>query len=80
MRREDRSSIVVSSSRKPRRGQTNYVIDKLLILLCAVPLFAPGGRSFVPALRVQTRRAQGAVKAGRRACLASRVPAARPTP
>src|SRR5215475_11037680 len=38
---------------------TTYVIDKLLILLCAVPLFVPGGRSFVPALRVQSRRAQG---------------------
>jgi hypothetical protein len=52
----------------------------------AVPLFVPGGRSFVrawrpflrPDLRVQTRRAQGAVKVGRRAGLASRFRAARP--
>src|SRR5215471_17962140 len=46
--------------------------------LMAVPLFAPGGRSFVPALRVQTRRAQGTVKVGRRAGLASRFHVARP--
>ena len=45
---------------------------------CAVPLFVPGGRSFVPTWRVQARRAQGAVKAGRRAGLASRFRAARP--
>src|SRR6516162_6030132 len=57
MRREDRSSIVVSSSRRPRRA--NYFIDRLLILLCAVPLFVPGGRSFVPTCGPRTRRAQG---------------------
>src|SRR5712664_1209611 len=48
MRREDRFSIVVSSSRRPRRVRgVGYVIDSSS--LRAVPLFVPGGRSFVPA-------------------------------
>ena len=40
-------------------GKLNYFIDRLLILLCAVPLFVPGGRSFVPTCGPRTRRAQG---------------------
>src|ERR1700756_5490679 len=40
-------------------GKLRYVIDRLLILLCAVPLFVPGGRSYVPTCGPRTRRAQG---------------------
>src|ERR1700758_3051875 len=59
-------------------GKLNYFIDRLLILLCAVPLFVPGGRSFVPTCGATDAPRAGAVKAGRRAGLASRVRAARP--
>jgi hypothetical protein len=45
---------------------------------CAVPLFVPGGLFLRPGLRAQTRRAQGAVKAGRRTGLAARASVARP--
>lgn len=70
MRREDRSSI-----------STYPLADlgwKLLIglrhrslLICAVPLFEPRGRSFVPARRASIASRAGAVKAGRRAWLAA---------
>ena len=71
MRREDRSSIIVSSSRRPRRARViGYVINSLLgfaLFLClrlaAVPSSRPTGR--------RSAVAQGAVKAGRRASLAS---------
>src|SRR5215211_1917718 len=49
MRREDRSSIVVSSSRRPRRVRGYWLRHRWLSLLRAVPLFVPSGRSFVPA-------------------------------
>ena len=55
MRREDRSSIVVSSSRRLGR-QTKLNHRELLIF---VPLFEPGGRSFVPACVCRRARAQG---------------------
>jgi hypothetical protein len=57
MRREDRSSIVVSSSRRPRRVRgVGHVIDSSS--LRAVPVRA--WRSFLrPGLRAQTRSAQG---------------------
>ena len=74
MRREDRFSIVVSSSRRPRR--VDYIINSSSFCGCS---FVRAWRSFLrPGLRVQTGRAQGAVKAGRRAGLASRFHAARP--
>src|SRR5258705_6965278 len=65
MRREDRSSIVVSSSRRPRRVRdVGYVIDSSS--LHAVPLFVPGGRSFVPACA--RRRAARKGRQGRPSC------------
>ena len=65
MRREDRSSIVVSSSRRPRRVRdVGYVIDSSS--LRAVPLFVPGGRSFVPACA--RRRAARKGRQGRPSC------------
>ena len=78
MRREDRSSIVVSSSRRPWRVRdVGYVIDSSL--LTSRRSFVRAWRSFLrPGLRAQTRRAQGAVKAGRRAVLTSCSIAARP--
>src|ERR1700756_3730291 len=66
MRREDRSSILVSSSRRPRRGVVDYVIDSLLLtswlFLCSRLAAVPSSR---PA-RADAPRAR-AVKAGRRA-------------
>jgi hypothetical protein len=57
-RREDRSSIVVSSSRKTRR--VIVIMSSIASWRCAVPLFVPGGRSFVPTCGMQKlRRAQG---------------------
>jgi hypothetical protein len=74
MRREDRSTIVISFSRRPRR--VDYIIDSSSFHGGS---FVRAWRPFLrPGLRVQTRRAQGAVKAGRRAGLASRFDVARP--
>jgi hypothetical protein len=74
MRREDRFSIVVSSSRRPRRA--DYIIDSSSFHSCS---FVRAWRPFLrPGLRLQTGRAQGAVKAGRCAGLASRFDVARP--
>jgi len=65
MRQEDRFSIVVSSSRRPRR--VDYIIDSSSFHGCS---FVRAWRRFLrPGLRVQTGRAQGVVKAGRRAGL-----------
>jgi hypothetical protein len=61
---------LVSSSRRPRLE----TVDKLrhcLLLVSAVPLFEPRGRSFVPARRASIASRAGAVKAGRRAWLAA---------
>src|ERR1700757_3027692 len=73
MRREDRSSILVSSSRRPRRGVVDYVIDSLLLtswlFLCSRLAAVPSSR---PA-RADAPRAR-AVKAGRRAGLAPSLP------
>src|ERR1700680_2150184 len=41
------------------------------LLICAVPLFEPRGRSFVPARRTSLASRAGAVKASRRAWLAA---------
>ena len=75
MRREDRSP----SSSHPLAdlgGQTDYVIGCSSFLRCS---FVRAWRPFLrPDLRVQARRAQGAVKVGRRAGLTSRSHAARP--
>src|SRR5258706_7891771 len=46
-RREDRSSIAISSSRRTRRVRV-LITSSIASWLCAVPLFVPGGRSFVP--------------------------------
>src|SRR4030088_423508 len=71
MRREDRSSIVVSSSRRPRRvSDVGYAIDSSS--LRAVPLFVPGGGSFVPACA--RRRAARKGRQGRPSCCPDVVP------
>jgi hypothetical protein len=62
MRREDRSSIVVSSSRRPRRVRdvVGYVIDRLSSSSCLRCSFVRAWWPFLrPGLRVQARRAQG---------------------
>ena len=67
--------LLVSSSRRPRR--VDYIINSSSFFM-AVPLFAPDGRSFVPACacrRVAHRGRQG--WPSRLSCL-SRPPAARP--
>jgi hypothetical protein len=76
MRREDRSSIVVSSSRRPRRVRDiGYVIDSsyFALFLCSCLAVVPLSR---PA-RADATRAR-AVRAGRRAVLPSCSTAARP--
>ena len=75
-RREDRSSIVVSSSRKTRR--VIVIMSSIASWLCAVPLFVPGGRSFVPTCGSRAASRAGAVKVGRCIWLASRAMATRP--
>jgi hypothetical protein len=77
MRREDRSSIVVSSSRRPWRVKV-LAMSSIAPFLRAVPLFVPGGRSFVPACGKGGAPRAGAVKAGRRAYLAVRESVSRP--
>jgi hypothetical protein len=79
MRREDRSSI--SSHPLADLGGNSctvvgYVIDRSLS--CAVPLFVPRARSFVPACASSIASRAGAVKAGRYADLTPRSAAARP--
>src|SRR4029450_5303201 len=76
-RREDRSSIVVSSSRRARRVRV-LIRSSIASWLCAVPLFVPGGRSFVPTCGCRGAPRAGTVEVGRRACLASRAGVARP--
>jgi len=75
-RREDRSSIVVSSSRRTRR--VIVITSSIASWLCAVPLFVPGGRSFVPTCGFRGAPRAGTVKVGRCTCLASRTGVARP--
>src|SRR5437899_12276506 len=63
MRREDRSSIVVSILSQTSAGKgVGYVIDRSS--LRPVPLFVPGGRSFVPAC-ARGRTARGSGRSGR---------------
>src|SRR5258705_13953888 len=76
-RREDRSSIVVSSSRRARRVRV-LITSSIASWLGAVPLFVPGGRSFVPTCGCRGAPRAGTVEVGRRACLASRAGVARP--
>jgi hypothetical protein len=76
-RREDRSSIIVSSSRRTRRVRV-LITSSIASWLCAVPLFVPGSRSFVPTCGCRGAPRAGTVKVGRRACLASRASVARP--
>jgi hypothetical protein len=78
MRREDRSSISTYFSRRPRLE----TVDSDYVIACSsfrpVPLFEPRAvPSSRPAER-RSRRAQGAVKAGRRAWLAAGSGVARP--
>jgi hypothetical protein len=47
MRREDRSSIVVSILSQTSAGYDDSIIDNFFVR--AVPLFVPGCRSFIPA-------------------------------
>src|SRR5215471_6203808 len=54
------------------------VTSSLTSWLCAVPLFVPGGRSFVPTCGSRAASRVGPVKVGRRTCLASRASVARP--
>ena len=75
-RREDRSSIVVSSSRKTRR--VIVIMSSIASWLCAVPLFVPDGRSFVPTCGFRSAPRARTVKVGRRTCHASRASVARP--
>ena len=57
----------------------NSVTSSIASWRCAVPLFVPGGgRSFVPTCGCRGAPRAGTVKAGRRACLASRASVARP--
>ena len=68
--------IVVSSSRRTRR--VIVITSSIASWLCAVPLFVPGGRSFVPTCGCRGAPRAGTVKVGRRACLASCASVARP--
>src|SRR6267142_1950497 len=70
-------SIVILSSRRTRRVRV-LITSSIASWLCAVPLFVPGGRSFVPACGCRGAPRAGTVKAGRRACLDSRASVARP--
>src|SRR5712671_973258 len=53
------------------------VTSSIASWVCAVPLFVPGGRSFVPTCGCRGAPRAGAIKVGRRACLASRASVAR---
>jgi hypothetical protein len=57
-RREDRSSIS-SHPLADLGGKQNVVLRHRLLLIGPVPLFVPGGRSFVPACGPPGRRAEG---------------------
>ena len=74
MRREDRSSIS-SHPLADLGGKRAVGLRHCGLLVCAVPLFVPCGRSFVPACACSRAPRTGAVKAGRRAwaCLWRRV-------
>ena len=66
-----------SFSRRPRRVRV-LITSSIASWVCAVPLFVPGGRSFVPTCGCRGAPRAGTVKVGRRACLASRASVARP--
>jgi len=66
-----------SFSRRPRRVRV-LITSSIASWVCAVPLFVPGGRSFVPTCGCRGAPGAGTVKVGRRACLASRASVARP--
>ena len=75
MRREDRSAISFYPSRRPWRVRAvSYVIDSSSF--CAVPLFEPGGRSFVPACayRCAARKGQSGLAVAQALPLASMLP------
>jgi hypothetical protein len=76
-RAEKSDPIVVSYSRGTRwvKG-SDYVIDSLLAL--RLPVFVPGGRSFVPTCGCRGPPRAGPVGVGRRTCLASRASVATP--
>src|SRR5215468_7735984 len=50
--------------------RTRRITSSIVSWLCAVPSFAPGGRSFVPTCGFRGAPRAGPVKVGRRACLA----------
>ena len=59
-------------------GNRMWVLRHRWLLIGAVPLFVPWGRSFVPACGCHWAPRAGAVKAGRRAWLASGTGVSRP--
>ena len=66
-----------SFSRRPRRVRV-LITSSIASWFCTVPLFVPGGRSFVPTCGCRSAPCAGTVKVGRRACLSSRASVARP--
>src|ERR1700731_1223882 len=60
------------------RAGKGLIMSSIASWVCAVPLFVPGGRSFVPTCGCRDAPGAGTVKVGRRACLASRASVARP--
>ena len=60
------------------RAGKGLIMSSIASWLCVVPLFVPGGRSFVPTCGCRDAPRAGTVKVGRRACLASRASVARP--
>src|SRR5258708_6297621 len=61
-----------SFSRRPRRVRV-LITSSIASWLCTVPLFVPGGRSFVPTCGCRGAPRAGTVKVGRRACLVAPV-------
>ena len=77
VRREDRSPFRLILS-QTSAGKGLLATSSIVSLLGAVPWFAPGGCSFVPACSLQSAPRAGAVKAGRRAYVAACSSVARP--
>src|SRR5215210_5322099 len=76
--RAGKTSIVVSSSRRPRRATLAEARSSIISLLHAVPLFVPGGRSFVPTCGCEGAPRARAVEAGRRDDVAACASVSRP--
>jgi hypothetical protein len=77
-RREDRSlhrRLILSQT---SAGNSRETRSSIISLLHPVPLFVPGGRSFVPACACRRAARKGAVKAGRRDHIATYATVCRP--